>query len=110
MPRTSEKRRLENELASTMEGATLAVLLDSDSESEEVEEDYYDLFSTLALAHGAISDLRYLNRGTRGSAGRLPIEEAIAEYLKYPDRSFVVDFRMHRESFWVLVDLLHERG
>ena len=110
MPRISEKRRLENELASTMEGATLAMLLDSDSESEEVEEDYHDLLSTLALAHDAISDLRYLNRGTRGSAGRLPIEEAIAEYLKYPDRSFVVDFRMHRESFWILVDLLHERG
>ena len=86
------------------------MLLDSDSESEEVEEDYDDLLSTLALAYHAISDPRYLNRGTRGSAGRLPIEEAIDEYLSYPDRSFLVDFRMRRESIWALVDLLHERG
>ena len=72
MLRIFEKRQLENELASTAEEATL------DSESEKVKN--YDLISTLALAHDAISDLRYLNRGTRGSAGRLPIEEAIAEY------------------------------
>ena len=110
MPRISEKRQLENEIASTIEVVTLAMLLDSDSESEEVEEDYDDLLSTLGLAYHAISDSRYLNRGTRGSAGRLPIEEAIAEYLNYPDRSFLVNFRMHRESFWALVDLLHERG
>ena len=90
-----------------MEGATWALLPDSDFESEVVEN--YDLLSMLALAHDAISDLRHLSPGTRGSAGRLPIEEAIAEYLKYPDRSFVVDFRMHQESFWDLVDLLYER-
>ena len=78
------------------------MLLDSDSEPEEVEEDYDDLLSTLGLAYHAISDSRYLNRGTRGSAGRLPIEDAIAEYLSYPDRSFLVDFRMHRELRYVL--------
>ena len=110
MPRISEKRQLENEIASTIEVVALAMLLDSDSESEEVEEDYDDLISTLALAYHAISDSRYLHRGSRGSAGRLPIEEAIAEYLSYPDRSFLANFRMHRESFWALVDLLHERG
>ena len=109
MPRTSEKRQLENEIASTIEVVTLAMLLESDSESEEVEEDYDDLLSTLALAYHEISDSRYLNRGSRGSAGRLPIE-AIAEYLSYPDRSFLANFRMHRESFWALVDLLHDRG
>ena len=109
MPRISDKRRLENELASTMEVVALAMLLDSDSDSE-TEEDYYDLLDTLATAHDAISDSRYLNRGTRGSAGRLPIEEAIAEYLRHPDHSFVANFRMHQESFWALVDLLHERG
>ena len=55
------------------------MLLDSDSEAEEVEEDYDDLLSTLALAYHAISDSRYLNRGTRGSAGRLLFWEAIPE-------------------------------
>ena len=86
------------------------MLLDSDSESEEVEEDHDHLLSILALAYHAISDSRYLNWGTRGSEGRLPIEEAIDEYLSYPDRSFMLDFHMHRESILALVDLLHERG
>ena len=62
MPRISEKRQLENEIASTIEVVALAMLLDSDSESEEVEEDYDDLISTLALAYHAISDSRYLHR------------------------------------------------
>ena len=51
MPRISEKRQLENEIASTIEAVTLAMLLDSDSVSEEVEEDYEDLLGTLALAY-----------------------------------------------------------
>ena len=75
-----------------------------------MKKDNYGFPSTLALAHDATSDLRHFNPGTRGSAGRLPIEEAIAKYLKYPDRSFVVDFRVRWRGFWVLVDLLHERG
>ena len=86
------------------------MLLVSDSESEEVEEDYDDLLSTLALTYHSISNSRYLNRGTRGSAGLLPIEDGIAKYLSYLDRSFLADFRMHRESFSVLVDPLHKRG
>ena len=66
--------------------------------------DLRDLLSTLAPAHDTIFDSRHLNQGTRGSADWLPIEEAIAGYLKYPSRSFLVDFCMHRESFWILVD------
>ena len=98
MPHIPGGRRLGSELASAMEEATLAMLLNPDSESED---DYYDLLSILALAHDAASYSRHLNRGTRGSAGRLPIEGVTAEYLTYPDRSFVVDSRMHRDSFWV---------
>ena len=58
-----------------MEVVTLAMLLESGSESEEVEEDYDDLLSTLALAYHAILNSRYLSRGTRDSAGRLPIDD-----------------------------------
>ena len=97
MPRISEKRQLGNELVYTVEAAALAMILDSDSEfdSEGVENDYYDLVDTLALVCHAISDSRYLNYSTRGSASRLPTEDAISEYLRYPDRSFVGDFRMY---------------
>ena len=80
IPRICKKRQLENEIVSTMEPVTLAMLLESDSESGEVGNDYDDLLSTLALAYHAISNSRYLNRGTRGSAGQLPIEDAIVEY------------------------------
>ena len=61
MLRFSEKRQLENEIASTIEAVALAMLLDTGSESEVVKEDYGDLRSTLALAYHAISDSRYLN-------------------------------------------------
>ena len=104
----SDKRRIENELAPAIGEEVLAMLLDTDSASEE----YYNILCTLtmALAHDVISDSRYLDQGTQGSAGRLPIGDAIAEYLTYPDRSFVVNFRMHRASLCVLIDLLHESG
>ena len=94
MPRISDKRRLENELASTIEEVALVMLLDSDSEPEE-DSDYNDLLSTLA-PHDTISDSRYLYRGTQGFSGQLPIEEAIAEYLKYPYQSFLADFLTKR--------------
>ena len=42
MPRIAEKRQFENEIASTMEAVALAMLLDLDSGSEEVGEDYVD--------------------------------------------------------------------
>lgn len=73
----------------------LATVSEPDSESEGVEKAYDDLLSMLALVtYHAISDSRCLNQGTRGW---LPIKEAFAEYLSYPDRSFVVDFRLHRD-------------
>lgn len=48
VPHISGKRQLENELIFTMEAAMLAMLLDSDSESdsEEVENDHYELLDT----------------------------------------------------------------
>ena len=72
MPRISDKRRLENEPASRMQEVALAMPLDSDSGPEEdldsepegySDSDYYGLLGALALAHGAISDSRYLDRG-----------------------------------------------
>ena len=55
MPHISDKRRLESKLASAMGEATLAMLLNPDSESEE---DSYDLPSILAPVHDAVSDSR----------------------------------------------------
>ena len=63
----------------------VALLLKSDTGSEVQR-------FTEHVKYYAISGSRYLNRGTRG---RLPIEEAFTEYLSYPNRSLVVDFRMH---------------
>ena len=88
----SDKRLLER-ISSTVEEVALTILLDPDSEREEDSEwdsDYCDSLSTPGLAHDTTSDPQYLSRGTRGSAGRPPIGGAIAGYLKYPDRSFLV--------------------
>ena len=79
-----------------MEAVTLAMLLDSDSGSEEAEELYDDMLRKLALAYRLTIPQ--------------PTQQALVELLSYPGRSFVADFRMHRESFLVLVNLLYERG
>lgn len=65
MPRISVKHRFQNEITSTMEAVAWFMLLDS--ESEEDEEDYYDLLRTLAFAHDAISDMPE-DETTTGSA------------------------------------------
>lgn len=80
------------------------MLLDSNSESEEVEDSYDYLLSTLALTYHMACDPRYLIRGTRGAACRLAFEEATAKYLNYPETSFLVDIRVHREISSALVD------
>ena len=67
MPRVSEERQLEYEIASTMEAATLTMLFESDSEHGKAENDHYGLLSALALVQHAISDSRYLKRSCRGS-------------------------------------------
>lgn len=72
------------------------MLSDSNSEFEEVVN--YGLLSTLAPAHDLMPNLQRFKRSTRDSASRLPVEEAIAENLRYPGRSFAVGFRMRRES------------
>ena len=56
VPRISKKGQLENEIASTMESMTLSMLIESGSESEEVEEDYDDLLSMLVLACHTVSN------------------------------------------------------
>ena len=62
MLRISDKRRIENELASAIGEEVLAMLLDTDSASEEC----YNILCTLAMAlvHDVISDSRYLDQGT----------------------------------------------
>ena len=63
------------------------MLLDPDSGFEEVGD--YNLLITLALAHDPVSGLQFLGCGARGSAGQLPIEEAIAEHAYVGDTASI---------------------
>jgi hypothetical protein len=40
----------------------------------------------------------------------LPIDDAISEFLNFPESSFLVNFRMKPESFWALIELLELKG
>ena len=101
MPRTSEKRQFENEIAPTMEVATFRPRPRAWGNRKRLS--YYDLLSAVDLVHHATSD------SSIAAVKALRVEETISEYLRYPDRNFVIDFRIHRESFRALVELLHER-
>ena len=95
MPRISEKRQLENEIASTIEAVTLAMLLESDSESEEVEGGYEDLLGTLALA--------YIPRSIR-----LTIPQPRHSRLRRPAAYFSIFVYLSRTFFAVICPLSGE--
>jgi hypothetical protein len=40
----------------------------------------------------------------------LPIDDAISEFLNFPESSFLVNFRMKPESSWALIELLELEG
>ena len=84
------------------------MLSDPNSEFEEVVN--YDLLSTLAPAHDLASNLQRFKRGTRDSASRLPVEEAIAETSDTLAEALQLVSACAERAFWVLADLLHGRG
>ena len=64
-----------------------------------------NLLEVLMDLHAAVSILRYLLSRTT-SAGRHPIDTWNGSIFNFPDRIFQMLFRMQRESFWKLVEIL----
>ena len=64
----------------------------------------------LMLMHDMMSSTWYLFKGPKGRAGHHAGDSLEAYIHEYPDSSFLHLFRMHRESFWQLVQLLTREG
>ena len=106
MPTHSEKKRTEFALASTAENIALATALGSGDEGDESSG--MSLVENLTLAGGYLSSIRYFNpRPPNSSAGRHG--DALDIIYNYTDAAFRSEFRVNRDVFWKLVQLLEER-
>ena len=107
MPRISERSRALQDIDAALEIAAWEyALLPLMDESTPIQGYIQDLI----LMHDVISSTRYLFKGLKGSAGRHAGDSLEAYIHEYPDTSFLHLFRMHRESFWQLVQLLTQAG
>ena len=107
MPRRSDKYLFEKKLRSIIKDELIRPLIEPVLLDDAV---YHNHLSDLVALADAIASLRYFNPRSIGSAGRLPINDVIAEFLNYPESPFLVNFRMMPESFWALVELLESKG
>jgi DDE superfamily endonuclease len=107
MPRNTDKFLAENELSSLIEDEVVKSLLEPELLNDDAYHAYLD--ELLALAD-TLAGSRYLIPRSVGSAGRLSIDDAIMEFLHFPESGFLVNFRMMPQSFWALVELLEQKG
>ena len=107
MPRTSERRQVLEDLESAIEDATcdyvLSPLADGDR-NRAMEKHIRDLLTI----HDVIASQRYLF--SRTGAGRRS-EASLEAYIRdSPEATFLSLFRIHRASFWRLVEMLTQAG
>ena len=112
MPRISERSQALQDIDAALEIAAceyaLSPLMDESTPDESTPIQGY--IQDLILMHDIISSTRYLFKGLKGSAGRHAGDSLEAYIHEYPDTSFLHLFRMHRVSFWQLVQLLTQEG
>ena len=109
MPRISERAKVLESVEDAAVFASCVYLLASDEEEEEEEdeeaedEEEEDIRELLEI-HEMITSCRYLSR--KASAGRVNIDILDTYIHEYPKTAFLALFRMHKESFWKLVEIL----
>ena len=106
MPRTSKRAHALNALEDAIELVTYAYLLasdDEDNDNEQQDEDEEDIEELLEI-HEMIVSHRYLSHNT--NAGRISFDILEAYIHEYPDSAFLALFRMHKASFWQLVEVV----
>jgi len=115
MPRTSQRARALQDIDTAIECLVYAdVLAVSTSEDEEDEADvedteiFGDIESLLVVRASIARQHYYLPRNT--SARRHHVDVLEAYIQEYPETAFLALFRMHRDSFWHIVQLLTEAG
>ncbi|RPB21775.1 hypothetical protein L211DRAFT_417526 [Terfezia boudieri ATCC MYA-4762] len=103
----AEKAEILQDIHATVETTACSYLLalDEVEEEEEIEEEH---IQDLLAVQEIIAAHRYLSRDT--SAGRPDIDILNAYIYEYPETAFLALFRMHRASFWQLVQILTQAG
>ena len=100
MLRTSERALVLQEIDTAIECMIYTYLL------TDKEDDALENIEDLGVMQVVIASNRYLYRRNQN---RLP--EVLKSYiLDYSDTTFLALFRMHRESFWKLVEILIQAG
>ncbi|RPB18390.1 hypothetical protein L211DRAFT_854165 [Terfezia boudieri ATCC MYA-4762] len=107
MPQTTETAQALYQIEIEAENTICAYALASESEDEnDYEEDLEDL---LTLREVIASDRYLLSRNT--GAGRRHDIDLLEAYIQdYPNTAFLSLFRMHRASFWQVVEVLTLAG
>jgi len=114
MPRKSQRASALQDIGTAIEcliyADILAVSSSEDKEDEDVEdiESFGDIESLLAVRASIARQCYYLPQHT--SAGRHNVDILEAYIQQYPETAFFALFRMHRNSFWHIVQLLTEAG
>ena len=104
MPRTSERTEILEGLETVIESLAWAYVLSPLTEEDDVLEEYLD---DLLTVHDVVVH-HYPSRG--GSTGHHGDDSLDACIHESPDTTFLTSFRMHRASFWQLVELLTNAG
>ena len=109
MPRISERSQALQDINAALEieacEYALSPLMD-EPEGTSIKGYIQDLI----LMHDMISSTRYLFKGPKCSGGRHAGDSLEAYIHEYSDTSLLHLFRMHREYFWQLVQLLTQEG
>jgi len=108
MPRCTEKARVQHHL-DNLESAVIEEILE-DELSSDLSADYYqDLLEDISTASERMKIKQYPRDGSKGTAGRRRSDDILEDIIKCsPEDAFLVYFRMHRGSFWLLIEKLRD--
>ena len=109
MPRyDTEKAQLQQQL-NNIESAAITEILEDEPSSDSSADYYYDLLEYISRALESINTTRYLIDRGKGTAECHQRDDILEDIIEgYSEDAFIAYFRMHRASFWLLIQKLHE--
>jgi len=108
MPHYMKKAQLQQQL-DDIESAAIAEILEDEPSSDSSADYDYNLLENISRASESINTTRYLIDRGKGTAGRHQRDDILEDIIeRYPEDAFLAYFRMHRASFWLLIEKLRE--